>query len=137
MRRKSLRKSCPPTSHDGPRSRAPAISRSSNSLSRRNQSGNSGADDGNDDIEDQSAKPGVERVGGPAEIERRQRLQPVTPRRVCPPRDSRGPAEQQPFGAEPAREQTEHQGRERLQDPQTAEQLQIERILRRQEDREG
>src|SRR5258707_1300187 len=51
--------------------------------------------------------------------------------------DADGPAEQQAFGAEPAREQAKHQRREGLQNPQSAEQLQIERILHRQQQREG
>jgi len=85
----------------------------------------------------QRTEPDIEHVAGAAEVDRRERLQSVAPTPSTIPSRCGRPAEQQAFGAEPAREQTEHQRRKGLQDPQAAEQLQIERILRRQEQDEG
>ena len=119
-----------PTSRDGAQSPKPPTSRSNSNArpARRDQSHDHGGHRGNHDIEYQRAEPDIEHVAGAAEIDGRERLQPVAPGR---PRAQPMPAAQPSSrpGAEPAREQAEHHGREGLQDPHAAEQLQVERDI--------
>src|ERR1700757_236391 len=135
----NLAVSWPPTSSAWATSPEPQTSRSSRNAApvRHDYAHYDRRDDGDRNIQDQRAQPNIESVGRAIQTQRRERLQPVAPRRPRPPADAGRPAEQEGLCAEPAREQPEHQRGERLQDPQAPEQLQVERILRRQEQDEG
>src|SRR5689334_20309246 len=115
------------------------ISRCSSSarLLRCDRTNDQRRDHGHRDVEEQRAESDIKGIAGSAEAERRKRLQPVAPGGPRSPADAGGPAEQQALGAEPACVQAKHQRRKGLQYPESAQQLQVERILRRQEQDEG
>src|ERR1700681_893800 len=65
-------------------------------------------------------------------MQREHRLQSLRDRHTAPEHDPNEPAEEQARRIQTPGVQREHDGREDLQDPHAAEQLQIDRVLRRQ-----
>jgi hypothetical protein len=73
------------------------------------------------------------REGFASEADRLERLQAVDPDKVDPTKDANSPPRQHRWRPEPVRVEAEHESGESLQDPDSAEKLQVERELRRQE----